>query len=70
MQIYNKLSIKNNRPSNNEIELEASKIKALSNFSNKRQKLKHRQHFNIKISIKKSVNVKIRGKKLNIRSKT
>jgi hypothetical protein len=70
MQIYNKLSIKNNRPSNNEIKLEASKIKALSNFSNKRQKFKHRQHFNIKISIKKSFNVNRIGKKLNIRSKT
>ncbi len=49
MQIYHKRSIKNNRPSNNEIELETSKIKALSNFSNKRQKFKHRQCFNIKL---------------------
>lgn len=68
MQINHERSIKNNRSSNNKIKLEASKIKALSNFYNKRQKLKYIQYSKIKISIKKSVN--IIGKKLYIRSKT
>jgi hypothetical protein len=68
MQINHERSIKNNRSSNNKIELEASKIKALSNFYNKRQKPKYKQYSKIKISRKKSVD--IIGKKLYIRSKT